>query len=100
RRLSNRELHNLGRIPRPLIRRRGERGFTAVTWDEALKTIARSMHATTPDRLGFFVTSRGITNEAYYVAQKLARMIGTNNIDLCSRLCHAANVSGSTDTPR
>jgi molybdopterin-dependent oxidoreductase alpha subunit len=98
RRLSNRELHTMGRLSHPLIRRRGEKGFTAVSWEEAYKTIVTSINATTPDRLGFFVTSRGITNETYYVAQKLARMLGTNNIDLCSRLCHAATVSGLKDT--
>ncbi len=98
RRLSNRELHNLGRLSHPLIRRRGERGFTAVSWDEAYRTIAGSIRNTSPQRVGFFVTSRGLTNETYYVAQKLARMLGTNNIDLCARLCHAATVSGLKDT--
>ncbi|MEK7782543.1 MAG: molybdopterin-dependent oxidoreductase, partial [Candidatus Binatota bacterium] len=33
-------------------------------------------------------------NEVYYVFQKLARTFGTNNVDLCSRLCHAASVYG------
>ena len=26
--------------------------------------------------------------------RKLARVLGTNNVDLCSRMCHAATVSG------
>ena len=47
--------------------------------------------------MGFFATSRGLTNEVYYVFQKLARVLGTNNVDLCSRLCHAASVSGLKD---
>lgn len=98
RRLSNRELHNLGRLSHPLVRRRGDRGFTRVTWDEAYRVIAGAVNATTPERLGFFVTSRGITNETYYVSQKLPRMIGTNNVDLCARLCHAATVAGLKDT--
>src|SRR6185503_18899281 len=33
-------------------------------------------------------------NEVYYVFQKLARVLGTNNVDLCSRLSHAAGDSG------
>ena len=32
-----------------------------------------------------------ITNEVYYVAQKLARLLGTNNVDNAARLCHAAS---------
>jgi molybdopterin-dependent oxidoreductase alpha subunit len=43
--------------------------------------------------MGFFATSRGLTNEVYYVFQKLARVLGTNNVDLCSRLCHAASAA-------
>jgi anaerobic selenocysteine-containing dehydrogenase len=35
-----------------------------------------------------------VTNEVYYVFQKLARTLGTNNVDLCSRLCHAASLYG------
>jgi len=37
----------------------------------------------------FFVTSRGVTNEIYYMAQKAARFIGTNHIDNAARLCHS-----------
>jgi predicted molibdopterin-dependent oxidoreductase YjgC len=42
-----------------------------------------------PRRLAFFVTSRGVTNEVYYVAQKVARFLGTNHVDNAARLCHA-----------
>ena len=48
--------------------------------------------------MAFFATSSGLTNEVYYVFQKLARVLGTNNVDLCSRLCHAASVSGLKST--
>ena len=56
--------------------------------------IGKSIHDTAPHQMAFFATSRGLTNEVYYVFQKLARVLGTNNVDLCSRLCHAASVSG------
>ena len=39
--------------------------------------------------MGFFASSRGLTNETYYVAQKVARFFGTNNIDNAARLCHS-----------
>jgi anaerobic selenocysteine-containing dehydrogenase len=98
RQYSNSELHRLGRLSQPLIRRRGDRGFEAISWDQAYAAIAQAIHSTTPERLGFFVTSRGLTNEPYYLVQKVARMLGTNNIDLCARLCHAASVAGLKDT--
>jgi molybdopterin-dependent oxidoreductase alpha subunit len=90
----DRELRRLGRLPYPFVRERGERGFRRVSWDEAVERVASGLRRTAPDRQGFLVTSRGITNEAYYTIQKLARVLGGNNVDLCSRLCHAATVSG------
>ena len=33
-------LRELGRLPEPMLRRRGEPGFRVVTWDEALDRIA------------------------------------------------------------
>lgn len=88
-RMTAAELRALGRLPYPMIRRRGEPGFTRVTWDEAMKVIAEHLTRTDPSRLAFYLTSRGLTNEAYYVAQKAARFLGTNNVDNSSRVCHA-----------
>ena len=96
--MSNEALHNLGRIPYPMILRKGERGFARVSWDQAMESIRSELKGIAPDRLGFFATSRGLTNEAYYTFQKLARMLGTNNVDLCARLCHAASVYGLKQT--
>ena len=88
-RRNGRELRELGRLAHPMVRRRGERGFTRVTWDDALDLVAERVHATTPERVGLYLTARGITNEVYYVAQKAARCIGTNNVDNAARVCHA-----------
>jgi molybdopterin-dependent oxidoreductase alpha subunit len=96
--MSNEELHNLGRMPHPMILRKGDRGFTRVSWEQAMGLIQAELKGVAPDRLGFFATSRGLTNEAYYTFQKLARMLGTNNVDLCARLCHAASVYGLKQT--
>jgi molybdopterin-dependent oxidoreductase alpha subunit len=87
--LDNAQLRELGRLPYPMLRERGQRGFRRVSWDEALARIARRIRASSPRRLGFFVTARGVTNEVYYVAQKVARFLGTNNVDNAARLCHS-----------
>jgi molybdopterin-dependent oxidoreductase alpha subunit len=84
-------LRELGRLPEPMRRRRGEPGFSLVTWDEALDTIAGALRASDPQRTAFYLTSRGITNETYYVAQKAARRLGSNHVDNSARLCHAAS---------
>jgi molybdopterin-dependent oxidoreductase alpha subunit len=96
--LSNEALHHLGRVPYPLLRRRGEAGFSRVSWDEALGLMARSWLAAERDRIGVFLTSRGLTNETYYTAQKLARIGGTPHVDTCARLCHAASSVGLKQT--
>ena len=88
------ELRALGRLPFPMIRRRGERGFTRITWDEAIDATANQLAQTVPKRMAFYLTSRGLTNETYYVAQKAARALGTNNIDNSSRICHAPSTVG------
>ena len=86
---SSAALRRLGRIPYPMMRRRGDPGFQRISWDRALNLAAARIRSTDPQRLAFYLTSRGITNETYYVAQKAARLLGTNNVDNSSRLCHA-----------
>ncbi|HEX5615832.1 MAG TPA: FdhF/YdeP family oxidoreductase [Acidimicrobiia bacterium] len=90
---SGRALRDLGRLGAPMIRRRGEPGFRAVSWDEALDVVADGVRAAHPDRIGFYLTARGITNEVYYVAQKVARFLGTNNVDNAARVCHAPSTT-------
>ena len=92
-RLSSAELRDLGRLPEPMVRRRGDAGFHAIRWDEALDVAAGGLRAAPPDRTAFYLTSRGIPNETYYAAQKAARVLGTNHVDNSARLCHAASTS-------
>jgi molybdopterin-dependent oxidoreductase alpha subunit len=88
---SSRDLRALGRLPVPLLRRQGEAGFHPVSWDTACDRIAAEIRATDPARLAFYLTSRGLTNEVYYAAQKAARFFGSNHVDNSARLCHAAS---------
>lgn len=87
--LDNAALRGLGRLAYPMLRRSGERGFTRITWDEALGIAGERIRRTIPDRFALFLTSRGVTNEIYYVGQKAARFLGTNNVDNAARLCHS-----------
>jgi molybdopterin-dependent oxidoreductase alpha subunit len=92
------ELRALGRLPDPMRRRRGESGFAVIGWDEALDTIAAALRGIEPSRTAFYLTSRGITNEVYYAAQKAARFFGTNHVDNSARLCHAASTAAMKAT--
>lgn len=90
---SGAELRGLGRLAHPMRRRRGDRGFSRITWDEALGALADGLSRTDPDRVGMFLTSRGITNETYYVAGKAARAMGIANVDSAARICHAPSTT-------
>jgi len=96
--VSSKDLRALGRLPYPMLRRRGDPGFHRISWDEALGIAARRIRTAPPDRIAFFVTSRGMTNESYYVANKVARFLGTNHIDNSSRPCHSPSTTGLKDT--
>jgi formate dehydrogenase major subunit len=84
------------RLTTPLIRE-GDK-FRAASWDEALELIARRFSeikaAHGPDAIALISSSK-CTNEESYLMQKLARaVIGTNNIDNCSRYCQAPATMG------
>lgn len=88
-----RELRELGRLPYPMRRRRGEPGFTRLSWDEANAEIGARLRATDPDRAALYLTSRGITNEIYFAAQKAWRAYGSPNVDNAARLCHSPSTA-------
>ncbi|GLY10836.1 formate dehydrogenase subunit alpha [Pseudobacillus badius] len=84
------------RLTKPLIRE-GE-SFREAEWEEALSLIQRKFSDAKniygPDSLAFISSSK-CTNEESYLMQKLARaVIGTNNIDNCSRYCQTPATMG------
>ena len=88
-------VHSPDRLTRPLIKRNGS--FVEATWDEALDLIASKfsgiMGKYGPDSLAGYASAK-CTNEDNYLFQKFIRTVfGTNNIDYCTRLCHASTVT-------
>ncbi|UWG51558.1 putative molibdopterin-dependent oxidoreductaseYjgC [Halalkaliarchaeum sp. AArc-CO] len=81
------------RLTEPLIREDGE--FREATWEEAYDLVVSEMgrirEEHDPDAMGFFGSSK-VMNEENYLLQKLARRYGTNNVDNCTRMCHASTV--------
>jgi formate dehydrogenase alpha subunit len=102
-------VHHPSRLTKPLIRKDigtkprhaiGMDGFREATWDEALDLAAEKMTAIVQqnggDAFGTFCSAKA-TNEDNYVFQKFVRgVLGTNNVDHCARLCHAASVAALT----
>src|SRR5688572_29708147 len=79
--MNNAELRGLGRLPYPMVREKDDKGFRRISWDEVNQRLGEKLRSTDPRRTAFFVTSRGVTNEIYYMAQKAARLLGTNHVD-------------------
>ena len=82
-------VHHPDRLTTPLIREGG--ALRRASWDEALDLVAEKL----VQYRGSFATlcSAKATNEDGYVQQKFARLLmQTNNIDHCTRLCHAPSV--------
>src|SRR5699024_842156 len=84
------------RLTKQLIREGDE--FREAEWEEALYLIEKKFKENRkekgPDSLAFISSSK-CTNEESYLMQKLARgVIGTNNIDNCSRYCQSPATMG------
>ncbi|MFB6184711.1 MAG: formate dehydrogenase subunit alpha [Haloarculaceae archaeon] len=86
------------RLTRPLVREHGR--LVTASWKEALDRIEEAFGEIVdehgPDALAFFASSK-CTNEENYLLQKLARIVGTNNVDNCARLCHSSTVAAMAD---
>src|SRR6056297_1050380 len=88
-------VHSPERLTTPLIKKNGK--FEEAGWDEALDLIARKFTEIKEkygnDALAGYASAK-CTNEDNYLFQKFIRMVfGTNNIDYCTRLCHASTVT-------
>ena len=97
--LSSRELRDLGSSagaddPAP----RRAPAFSSRRGTRRSTTSPASSRTVDPARVAFYLTSRGITNEVYYAAQKAARFLGTNHVDNSARLCHAASTAAMKAT--
>ena len=76
--------------------------FREASWDEALDAAADGLRKTLqrdgPSALAGFGSAKG-SNEEAYLFQKLVRTgFGTNNVDHCTRLCHASSVAALMET--
>ena len=104
-------VHHKQRLTKPLIRKTGMTKsadfvmdpadalsvFREATWEEALElaggTLRGIRDAHGPKALAGFGSAKG-SNEEAFLFQKLVRTgFGTNNVDHCTRLCHASSVA-------
>ena len=88
-------LNHPDRLKFPL--RKTENGWERIEWEAALDLAAAKMKGSLeksgPDSLAFLGSAK-CSNEENYIFQKIARLLGTNNVDNCARLCHASTLTG------
>ncbi|MBO6792114.1 MAG: formate dehydrogenase subunit alpha [Dinoroseobacter sp.] len=98
-------IHHGHRLTKPLIRREDAPAkglnvdpgnwsevFREASWDEALDVAAKGLKGRGREVAGF--GSAKCTNEEAYLFQKFIRQgFGHNNVDHCTRLCHASSVA-------
>src|SRR5215468_8461876 len=104
-------VHNPQRLLKPMVRKDGVpkipheqidplnpwTHFREASWEEALDRAAAGLKKIRdcdgPQALAGFGSAKG-SNEEAYLFQKLVRTgFGTNNVDHCTRLCHASSVA-------
>ncbi|MEH6527822.1 MAG: formate dehydrogenase subunit alpha [Sneathiella sp.] len=109
-------IHNPERLTKPLIRKEGVAKedvatldpanplthFREASWEEALEVAANGLRHVRDSKggnaLAGFGSAKG-SNEEAYLFQKLVRTgFGTNNVDHCTRLCHASSVAALLET--
>lgn len=95
---SGAQLREMGRLPYPMRRDKGDKGFRRISWEEALDFIASRIRETASDRTAYYLTSRGTVNETYYASQKAVRAMGSNNIDNAARICHSPSTGALKST--
>ena len=108
-------IHHSDRLKKPLIRRENvpktkdlveqkdiRKYFREASWEEALDLAASKFlgirDSRGPKSLAGFGSAKG-SNEEAYLFQKLVRTgFRTNNVDHCTRLCHASSVAALLET--
>jgi formate dehydrogenase major subunit len=108
-------IHHPDRLTKPLIRREGvektaalidplemHKYFREASWEEALDFAAEGLNKIKSEKGSQALAGLGCakgSNEEAYLVQKLVRTgFGTNNIDHCTRLCHASSVAAMLET--
>ncbi|MBW9142075.1 MAG: formate dehydrogenase subunit alpha [Candidatus Aramenus sp.] len=87
--LSYEATYSWDRLTSPL--KRVKDTFVKISWEEAIREIAEKLKEITkiygPEAVAFYGGCQN-TLEETYLMQKVARALGTNNVDSCARVCH------------
>jgi len=104
-------IHNDGRLKKPLIRKNNVKKepiedyanlkvseyFREASWDEVIKLSSMKLkniyESFGPSSICGFGSAKGSNEEAYLFQKLIRTAFQTNNVDHCTRLCHASSVA-------
>ena len=87
-----------GRITEPVYKPAGSDHYEPISWDRAFDIAAGHLNALDhPDEASFYTSGRA-SNEAAFIYQLFARVLGTNNLPDCSNMCHESTGTAMTYT--
>ena len=104
-------IHNDGRLSKPLIRKKNVEKkkiedyaklrvsdfFREATWEEVIKIAAKKLRVIEKEMgssaICGFGSAKGSNEEAYLFQKLIRTAFKTNNVDHCTRLCHASSVA-------
>ncbi|GAB3263511.1 FdhF/YdeP family oxidoreductase [Larkinella harenae] len=87
-----------GRLTQPLVIRKGQTHYEAISWDDAFQLIADELNALDSPNEAAFYTSGRTSNEAAFLYQLFVRQFGTNNLPDCSNMCHESTSVALAET--
>ena len=77
-----------GRITEPVYKAADSDHYEPVSWDRAYDIVAQHLNGLDHPNEAAFYTSGRASNEAAFLYQLFARVLGTNNLPDCSNMCH------------
>jgi len=83
-------LNARGRLAEPMVLDEGAEHYEPIGWDAAFELVASELAKGSPDEAVFYTSGR-TSNEAAFLYQLFARMLGTNNLPDCSNMCHESS---------
>ncbi|MFN7139842.1 MAG: molybdopterin-dependent oxidoreductase, partial [Limisphaerales bacterium] len=88
-------LYGKDRLTQPLLRKNGK--LEPISWDEAIETIAKRIHAN-PKGFAMYGSGQWTIPEGYAALKFVKAGLGSNHIDANARLCMASAVTGYLST--
>jgi len=91
-------LESQGRLTEPMFKPIDEDHYQAISWSEVFEKLGSKLSALKDPNQAVFYTSGRTSNEAAFLYQLYARMLGTNNLPDCSNMCHESSGRGLGET--